>query len=336
MPTVSEFWDGRAQNYDAQVGTHYAEAYEKTAACFKKYLKPTDTVLDFACGTGIVTFAVAPSVQSVRAIDVSGEMVRRAQEKVKAQGVENVTVTQTDLFDGCLAEGSFNAVLACNVLLYIEDRSAALARIRALLKPQGTLLLVSDCLGEGLTRERVRKWFEYKTGKRPYVAFDTMRSLERSVTDAGFAVLERENLLSRRRRICSLRRKRYKCPKCKDPAHRFETVCGVSLLLLPAGNFVEQLSAIAERQLADQKTQQRCGKHVAREVDVQVQPRQGDEHRERNGNIAETPVGLRQDRCGDRRGQRVSRGERVVRRRGNQKLHGGIEPAGPRARNQDA
>ena len=88
MPTVSEFWDGRAQNYDAQVGTHYAEAYEKTAACFKKYLKPTDTVLDFACGTGIVTFAVAPSVQSVRAIDVSGEMVRRAQEKVKAQGVE--------------------------------------------------------------------------------------------------------------------------------------------------------------------------------------------------------------------------------------------------------
>ena len=40
MPTVREFWDGRAQNYDAQVGTHYAQAYEKTAACFKKYLKP--------------------------------------------------------------------------------------------------------------------------------------------------------------------------------------------------------------------------------------------------------------------------------------------------------
>lgn len=32
MSTVSEFWDGRAQNYDAQVGNHYAEAYEKTAA----------------------------------------------------------------------------------------------------------------------------------------------------------------------------------------------------------------------------------------------------------------------------------------------------------------
>ena len=192
MPTVREFWDGRAQDYDAQVGAHYAQAYEKTAACFKKYLKPTDTVLDFACGTGIVTLAVAPAVRSVRAIDVSGEMVRRAQEKAGRQGAENVTVTQTDLFDASLAEGSFDAVMACNVLLYIEDRAAALARIRALLK--GMLLAVSDCLGEGLTRERVRKWFAYKTGKRPYVAFDTMRSLERAVADAGFAVLERENL----------------------------------------------------------------------------------------------------------------------------------------------
>ena len=72
MPTVSEFWDGRAQNYDAQVGTSYAKAYEMTADRFKQYLKPTATVLDFPCGTGIVTLAVAPAVKSVRAIDVSG------------------------------------------------------------------------------------------------------------------------------------------------------------------------------------------------------------------------------------------------------------------------
>ena len=194
MPTVSEFWDGRAQNYDAQVGTHYAEAYEKTAACFKKYLKPTDTVLDFACGTGIVTFAVAPSVQSVRAIDVSGEMVRRAQEKVKAQGVENVTVTQTDLFDGCLAEGSFNAVLACNVLLYLENRAEVLTRIHELLRPEGVFLSATDCLGERLTREGVRKWWRSHTGKMPYVSFDRMHTLEASIAAAGFEVLETENL----------------------------------------------------------------------------------------------------------------------------------------------
>ena len=226
-----------------RAGRHptHAEAYEKTAACFKKYLKPTDTVLDFACGTGIVTFAVAPSVQSVRAIDVSGEMVRRAQEKVKAQGVENVTVTQTDLFDGCLAEESFNAVLACNVLLYIEDRSAALARIRALLKPQGTLLLVSDCLGEGLTRERVRKWFEYKTGKRPYVAFDTMPlartvGCRRGVRGAGAG-----ESLSRAAEFVPCGEKGINAQNVKTPHTVLKRCAGSFLLLLPAGNFVEQL-----------------------------------------------------------------------------------------------
>lgn len=195
MPTVSEFWDGRAQNYDAQVGTHYAEAYEKTAACFKKYLKPTDTVLDFACGTGIVTFAVAPSVQFVRAIDVSGEMVRRAQEKVKAQGVENVTVTQTDLFDGCLVEGSFNAVLACNVLLYIEDRSAALARIPRALEAAGNAAAGIGLSGRGPhARASAPSGSNTRLANAPTLHLTRCARSNGRSPDAGFAVLERENL----------------------------------------------------------------------------------------------------------------------------------------------
>ena len=189
-----EFWNRRSQHYDGQSGAAYADAYRKTAERIRPYLTPNDRVLDFACGTGLVTLPVAQMAAEVCAIDISDEMVRHLKEKIAEQGVGNVSASYMDLFDESLRPGSFDAVVACNVLLYIEDRSAALARIRALLKPQGTLLLVSDCLGEGLTRERVRKWFEYKTGKRPYVAFDTMRSLERSVADAGFAVLERENL----------------------------------------------------------------------------------------------------------------------------------------------
>lgn len=194
MPTAKEFWDRRAQVYDVQVGPQYEEAYRRTAECFRQYLKPTDAVLDFACGTGIVTLAVAPDVGTVRAIDISGEMVKRARVKCDAQRIKNVTFEQLDLFDATLAPESFDAVLACNVLLYLENRCEVLARIRSLLRPGGCFLSVSDCLGEGITRERVTKWFEYKRGKRPYVAFDTMRSLEQAVADAGFTVLARENL----------------------------------------------------------------------------------------------------------------------------------------------
>ena len=60
-PTAKEFWDRRAAVYDADAGVFYREAYEKTTACMRKYLKPTDTVLDFACGTGIVTLSLSAS-----------------------------------------------------------------------------------------------------------------------------------------------------------------------------------------------------------------------------------------------------------------------------------
>ncbi len=194
MPEAREFWDRRAAGYDGQAGLYYAEAYRRTADCFRRYLYPTDAVLDFACGTGIVTLDIAPSVRTVQGIDISGEMVRRAQAKACTRGAANVTIVQMDLFDERLTPESFDAVLACNVLLYLEDRAAVLARLHGLLKSGGRFLSVTDCLGEGLTRERVRKWVEYRTGKRPYVAFDTMHSLESAVAAAGFAVLERENL----------------------------------------------------------------------------------------------------------------------------------------------
>lgn len=195
-PTAKEFWDRRAAVYDADAGVFYREAYEKTTACMRKYLKPTDTVLDFACGTGIVTLSLSPDVKELRGIDISDEMIRRAQGKAAAQDIANVLLTQTDLFDAALAPASFDAVLACNVLLYVEQRAAVLARVRELLKADGKLLVVSDCLGEGFTRERVRKWLEYHTGKRPFVAFDTRRTLEADILSAGFTVLEQEDLFS--------------------------------------------------------------------------------------------------------------------------------------------
>lgn len=195
-PTAKEFWDRRAAVYDADAGVFYQEAYEKTTACMRKYLKPTDTVLDFACGTGIVTLSLSPDVKELRGIDISDEMIRRAQGKAAAQDIANVLLTQTDLFDAALAPASFDAVLACNVLLYVEQRAEVLARICALLRPGGMFLSATDCLGVGMTRERVRKWLEYHTGKRPFVAFDTRRTLEADILSAGFTVLEQEDLFS--------------------------------------------------------------------------------------------------------------------------------------------
>ena len=74
MITERDFWNHRSHNYDEQIGPLYERAYQLTAERTLAYLKPEDRVLDFACGTGIVTLEEAPHVKYVRAIDISDEI----------------------------------------------------------------------------------------------------------------------------------------------------------------------------------------------------------------------------------------------------------------------
>ncbi len=187
-----EFWDMRARTYDQTSGKTYAETYDRTADLSLKYLKPSDRVLEFACGTGLLTFRLAPHVSHLRGIDISPEMTAVAREK--ARGLDNVEITNTELFDPGLEPGSFDAVAAFNVLLYLPDLSANLARIRELLRPGGMFLSATDCLGARPSVMGLQKLVRSRTGRMPYVAFFTQRGLERSIARNGFAILERENL----------------------------------------------------------------------------------------------------------------------------------------------
>ena len=63
------FWDWRAKQYDKQA--EQDEAYSKAVEHFSKYLKADDAVLDYACGTGVVTYKIAADVKEVHAIDTS-------------------------------------------------------------------------------------------------------------------------------------------------------------------------------------------------------------------------------------------------------------------------
>jgi len=194
MISCKDFWNKRSEIYDNVVGSMYEETNRLTAECTLKYLKPGDRVLDFACGTGLITLQVAPHVAQVRAIDISDQMVRRFQAKLDSQGVDNVELSQTDLFDPCLEPGSFDAVMACNVLCYVENFDAVMARIRELLKPGGYFLSATDCLGQKWSKVGVQKFFRSRTGKMPYVAFFRNKGLEHRIAANGFTVLETDIL----------------------------------------------------------------------------------------------------------------------------------------------
>ena len=194
MKTPQAFWNFRALTYDTQIGHLYDDAYRRAAENSLKHLNKESIVLEFACGTGIVTTAIAPHVAHIRAIDISDEMVSRAAQKMDDLGLSNVTVTQTDLFDPSLPEGSFDAVMAFNVLLYVDNFEEVMARIRSLLKPDGVFLSATDCLGWNFSKAARTKFWRSHTGKMPYVGFFSQKGLVKKIQQAGFTVLETENL----------------------------------------------------------------------------------------------------------------------------------------------
>ena len=194
MVTTTDFWNKRASVYDAQVEGFYQDAYDKTVQRSLPYLHSHDRVLEFACGTGIVTCRIAPHVSHIQAIDIADEMVFQTQEKIKKHGLTNVDVSRLDLFDPSLAPGSFDAVMGFNVLLYVDNFDQVMERIHTLLKPDGIFLSATDCLGGRITKVGIKKFWKSRTGSMPYVGFFSMKELQRKVEKNGFTILHSENL----------------------------------------------------------------------------------------------------------------------------------------------
>jgi ubiquinone/menaquinone biosynthesis C-methylase UbiE len=189
------FWDRMSAKYDDISIHRYQKAYDATVALSRKYLKPADSVLDFACGTGLTTVQLAGSVASVHAIDTSPKMLALAQDKCADQGIGNVTFTVTTLFDDSLAESSFDAVLAFNILHGLPDVPVYCARIHRLIKPGGLFLSVTDCLKDaGVGATVLIRTLQLFRMMPPHVNLMSRQGVTTLIESAGFRILETQNL----------------------------------------------------------------------------------------------------------------------------------------------
>ena len=72
--------------------------------------KATDTVLDVACGGGVVACAFAPRVKHVTGIDMTPAMLARGAEYAKEVGLTNLTWQQGDVTSLPYKAGAFSIV----------------------------------------------------------------------------------------------------------------------------------------------------------------------------------------------------------------------------------
>jgi SAM-dependent methyltransferase len=96
-------------------------------------------VLEAGCGVGAqtVTLAASSPGAAITSIELSPESLAVARERVTAPNVELV---EADLFT--FEAEPFDHVFVCFVLEHLRDPYAALRRLRALLKPGGTITVI--------------------------------------------------------------------------------------------------------------------------------------------------------------------------------------------------
>ena len=179
------FWDKIAPRYMADPIKDMA-GYEDTLRRTQAYLKPTDTVLEVGCGTGMTALKHAPFVAHITATDVSAGMI--AQARTRRPGAPNVTFAQAPADHP--PEGPFDVVLALNLLHLVPDLTATLHALHARLPRGGLLISKTACLRY---RNPLIRWMiplMQVLGKAPHVNIFSEAALEQAIRDAGFDIVE--------------------------------------------------------------------------------------------------------------------------------------------------
>jgi 2-polyprenyl-3-methyl-5-hydroxy-6-metoxy-1,4-benzoquinol methylase len=189
VPTPSRFWDRRAADY-ARKPVPDERAYEQTLERVRAHLLRNVRVLEIGCGTGTTALKLAASAREILATDYSEEMIAIARAKAHAGVVENVHFRTCTVHDAELGLGSFDVVLAMNLLHLLGDIPARLGRIHELLRPGGLFISKTPCLGDQGLVMRVVIPLMRALGIAPYVNFVSERSLTSDLSRAGFEIVE--------------------------------------------------------------------------------------------------------------------------------------------------
>jgi ubiquinone/menaquinone biosynthesis C-methylase UbiE len=96
-------------------------------------------VLDYGCGTGLVTLRLQPLVRTIVGADSSSGMLGMLESKAKRQHLANVQTRLVDFEQGETLSGKFNLVVSSMTLHHVQDTALLFKQWYELLLPGGVL-----------------------------------------------------------------------------------------------------------------------------------------------------------------------------------------------------
>jgi ubiquinone/menaquinone biosynthesis C-methylase UbiE len=151
---------GEKRNFDQEAASWDAKpARVKLAADIAQTitgeLKLTSSmdVLDFGCGTGLLTMQLQPFVHFVTGVDSSQGMLDVFEAKIQNQNLTNVQVRRLDIEKDGVLEGSYNLIVSSMTFHHIKEIKPLLNQFHNILLPAGHLCIADLDLDDGQFHE---------------------------------------------------------------------------------------------------------------------------------------------------------------------------------------
>ena len=133
------FWDSVAGAYDLFVNVVNRRTHVALRKIVAGLIQPDDRVLECACGTGLLTEVIAPRCARLTATDFAPKMLARAKKNCAA--FDNITFAPADITALDYPDGSFDAVVAGNVIHLLDNPMTALSELNRVCKDGGMLIV---------------------------------------------------------------------------------------------------------------------------------------------------------------------------------------------------
>ena len=133
------FWDNVAGAYDIFVNVINRKTHQKLKRIVSSLIEPDDTVLECACGTGLLSAVIAPKCRQLTATDYSEKMLNKAKKNCAV--FQNITFSKADITALSYPDGSFDKVVAGNVIHLLDNPMTALSELNRVCKDGGMLII---------------------------------------------------------------------------------------------------------------------------------------------------------------------------------------------------
>jgi tRNA (cmo5U34)-methyltransferase len=179
--TVTQRFDQEAATWDenprrVRLAKAVAEIIAKQVP-----LSRSMNVLDFGCGTGLLTLKLQPSVGTITGADTSPGMLEVLRRKVKEMGIDAVEAFLLKPEDDYALQGTYDLITSSMTLHHIQDLAPLFQQFRQHLRPGGRIALADLDTEDGTFHESAADVF--------HLGFER-GAIKALLAEAGFVELE--------------------------------------------------------------------------------------------------------------------------------------------------